>query len=576
MKKFLFAIILVGSFPCFSKAQIIPPDFLCVKGDSLFWDLPANSCGPFLSYDIFTSDNSNGPYTLLTSITDPLIDFFHHPNPAGLQQYYYLVSNFDCPGQVQLTSDTLDSRPPEVSPLKSITVQGTDILLNWQASPSPEVFAHIIYRRDPIGVIPIDTVFGMVTTYTDPNAEPDMESEGYFVNALDRCGSTSIFDQEHKTIFLEGTPTNCSVELNWNLYQGWNAGTASQEVWVSVNGNAPFMFKSLGGSVSSFDFRDVNDGDSYCFFLQAIENGSGETSRSNEICFATLPFSQPVNELYISNVSVGANNSVTVDWGINANADLELLEIFRNDTSGFLEIANTELPTSPLPVSNQFLDVNADAGNGPLTYQVHALDSCGNELATAPATTIFLTGNSLDLSTSQLNWTPFLIDNGFVDEYKIIRFVNGSETVIGSVPGSQLSFEDAFDLNAIGSGTICYFIQARGDIAFPNGTSINFVSRSNIACLDQAIRIFTPNALAPDGFNQEFKPVILSGNIAQYEMQIFDRYGSIVFSADSPSEAWKGKRDGKKLPQGVYIFRIYLKLENGKEAEKKGHVLLLR
>ncbi len=59
-------------------------------------------------------------------------------------------------------------------------------------------------------------------------------------------------------------------------------------------------------------------------------------------------------------------------------------------------------------------------------------------------------------------------------------------------------------------------------------------------------------------------------------MQIFDRYGGIVFSADSPNEAWRGKKDGKKLPQGVYVYRIHLVLENGKEAKKKGHVLLLR
>ncbi|HHM20519.1 MAG TPA: gliding motility-associated C-terminal domain-containing protein, partial [Bacteroidetes bacterium] len=90
------------------------------------------------------------------------------------------------------------------------------------------------------------------------------------------------------------------------------------------------------------------------------------------------------------------------------------------------------------------------------------------------------------------------------------------------------------------------------------------------------IRLFVPNALAPNGFNREFRPVILSGNIAAYEMQIFDRYGSIVFFSDSPDEAWKGKKEGRKLPQGVYVYRIYLKLENGNEVEKKGHVLLLR
>ncbi len=576
MKNILFTILLTTVCSCFLKAQIIPPDFLCVKGDTLFWDTPVNSCGPFQSYDIFTSDDFNGPYTLLASITDPATDFFHHPNPAGLLRYYYLISNVNCPGQTSLSSDTLDSRPPEISPLNFITVQGNDVFLSWQASPSPEVFAHIIYRRDPIGVVPIDTVFGTLTTYTDTDAEPDQESEGYFVNALDRCGNTSIFDQEHRTIFLEGEPTNCGVDLNWNQYEGWSNGVAAQEIWVGVNGAAPAFRESLNGSVSSYTFSEVNDGDSYCFFIQAIENGGGATSRSNEICFATLPFSQPVNELYISNVSVGPGNIVSVEWGINANADLELLEIFRNDTSGFLEIVNTEMPASPFPVSNQFADNSSDAGSGPLSYQIQALDSCGNELTSATATTIFLSGTSPDISSSLLNWTPLMIGNGIVNEYKIIRIVGGLETTVGTTNSSQLTFEDAFDLSSLGSGTVCYLIEAQGIVSLPNGSTSAFLSRSNVVCLDQVIRIFTPNALAPNGFNQEFKPVILSGSIARYSMEIFDRYGSIVFSTDDPAESWKGKKDGKRLPQGVYVFRVYLQLENGKEAEKKGYVLLMR
>ena len=113
-----------------------------------------------------------------------------------------------------VSSDTLDSRPPTVSPLQSATIQGSEVLLSWTPSTSPEVYAYIIYRRDPSGVIPIDTVFDGSNSYVDMNATPDVESEGYFVNALDRCGNTSIFDVEHRTAFLEGAPTQCSVDLS--------------------------------------------------------------------------------------------------------------------------------------------------------------------------------------------------------------------------------------------------------------------------------------------------------------------------------------------------------------------------
>lgn len=557
------------------KAQIAPPDFLCVNGDSLFWELPVNNCGPFVSYDIFLSNSPDGPFSLLASVTDVNQGSFEHPNPAGQLLYYYLVSNFDCPGQTQVSSDTLDNRLPQVSPLRSISVEGSDVLLDWRPSISPEVFAYIVYRRDPVGVIPIDTVFGGVTNYTDVNAEPDMEPEGYFVNSLDRCGNTSVFDEEHITMYLQAVATNCSIDLSWNLYQGWTGGIGSQEIWVSENGSTPASFETIDGSEGFYSFRDVNDGATFCFFIQANENGTGEISRSSEVC-VTATFSQPVSELYLTNVSVESGNSVSIDWGINASADVEILEYLREDASGVFEIINTEMPTSPFPVANQFLDSSADVNAGPVTYQVHAIDSCDNELTTNAATTIFLNGNAASISANQLFWTPLEVEGASIDEYKIIRVVNGVEAQMGTVPSSQLDFEDTFDPGSINSASICYYVEAEGVVTTPDGTTLSITSRSNIFCIDQAVRIFVPNALAPNGFNREFKPVLLAGSIATYEMEIFNRYGGVVFSTDDPDEAWKGKKDGRKLPQGLYVYRIRLVLENGNETERKGNVVLLQ
>ena len=574
MKKLILVILLNCSCLFFVKAQIVPPDFLCIKGDTLFWELPVNTCGAFVSYDIYTSDNINGPYSLLALITDQMQGFFHHPNPAGLLQYYYLLSNFDCPGQTPFSSDTLDSRPPEVSPLLNITVQGNDVLLDWETSPSPEVYAYIVYRRDAVGVIPIDTVFNGVTDYTDPNAEPNMESESYFVNALDRCGNTSIFEDEHKTMFLQAIATNCSIDLSWNLYEGWD-NIDSQEIWVSENGGTPVLHVTLDATTPFYSFRDVNDGASYCFFIKASEMDTNELSISNEVCL-TASFSQPINELFITNINVLADNTVSLDWRVNANADVEIFEYLRSEMQNPFGIIETIMPATNFPVINQYYDETVNADIGPISYQLHVIDSCDNELTSAVATTIFLNGSSLSTNTNLLTWTPLEIENANVTEYQIIRILNGLETGIGSVNGSQLEYQDVFDPLSIGSGTICYYAVATGSALLPDGSQVDIRSRSNVFCLDQATKIFVPNAFAPSGFNREFKPVILSGNIAKYEMQIYDRYGSIVFSTDDPDIAWKGKKEGNKLPQGVYVYHIRLELGNGNKAEKKGYVTLLR
>lgn len=575
MKKLVLIISLFYLFLTGTNAQINPPDFLCMKGDSLFWDLPVNTCGPFVSYDIYVSDNAAGPFTLLSSVTDPAQTAFEHPNPAGDLQYYYLLSNFNCPGETQISSDTLNNRPPEVSPLNSVSVQGGDVLLDWSPSPSPEVIGYIIYRRDPIGVIPIDTVFGNVTDYIDTNAEPDMESEGYFINALDQCDNTSIFDLEHTTVFLEGTVGNCGIDLSWNRYQNWTGGILNQEIWIAENGGSPILVETLDNSTASYSFTDVNDGSNYCIFIQTYEAGSPATSISNEICLSGM-FSQSVNDLYITNIDVQPDNTIVLDWSMNDNVLPLSLNIRRSNSMGTLDIIDTDMPTTPYPTNNQYSDLSADASSQPLSYDLQFEDICGNTLSAVAATSIHLTGNATGLNSNQLNWTPLVIDNLTVFEYRILRSTNGTTSVAGTVNTINLSFDDVLDPSFSSSGTICYIIEAEGEVRRPDGTFINIVSHSNEFCIDQDLRIFVPNALAPGGLNQEFKPVILSGNIASYEMQIYDRYGSLVFTAKNPDDSWKGKKDGRKLPQGVYVYRIYLVLENGQESEKRGNVLLLR
>lgn len=575
MNKLIITILLNCSFVFFIKAQIVPPDFLCVKGDTLFWELPVNTCGPFVSYDIYTSDDINGPYTILASVTDPLQTFFYHPNPAGLLQYYYLLSNFNCPGQASISSDTLDSYPPTVSPLQSVTVQGSNVLLSWTPSTSPEVYAYVVYRRDPNGVVPIDTVFDGSNSYMDVNATPEIESEGYLVNALDRCGNTSIFDVEHKTIFLEGVPTNCSVELNWNIYEGWGTGVGEQEVWVETNGSPSVLFEVIGGMDNSFSYQNVNDGDSYCFYIVAKEAMGNNSSQSNKICFTSLGFSQPINELYFTNLNVASDNSVVIDWGVNDDVSIEILEVLKANASLLFEVFLTETPQTRVPQFNQSIDVG-NTGMEQLVYQLQVLDSCGNMLNSTNASPVFLTGFSSGVNSSQLNWTPLSIDGATVFEHKIFRVSNTGDLEVGVVGGNDFSFEDQFDQTDVGGGTLCYFIEAVGEVTLPDGAILSITSRSNTFCIDQAIVIHLPNALSPSGFNREFKPVILSGAIAKYKMEIYDRYGSVVFSTNDPDIPWTGKKGATRLPQGVYIHHIQLELENGDKAERKGYVTLLR
>lgn len=74
--------------------------------------------------------------------------------------------------------------------------------------------------------------------------------------------------------------------------------------------------------------------------------------------------------------------------------------------------------------------------------------------------------------------------------------------------------------------------------------------------------IFIPNAFTPngDGTNDLFE--IKYFGIAEYSIVIYDRWGEEIFLSDRPGEAWDGTFKGVPVPDGVYMYRIHVLLED--------------
>jgi gliding motility-associated-like protein len=88
--------------------------------------------------------------------------------------------------------------------------------------------------------------------------------------------------------------------------------------------------------------------------------------------------------------------------------------------------------------------------------------------------------------------------------------------------------------------------------------------------------IYVPNAFTPNGsmINEEFFAV--GGNIKSLKLQIFDRWGELIYTGDAMDKAWDGTYEGKPCPDGVYIWKIsYIDFVD-EEHKLVGHVSLLR
>jgi gliding motility-associated-like protein len=86
---------------------------------------------------------------------------------------------------------------------------------------------------------------------------------------------------------------------------------------------------------------------------------------------------------------------------------------------------------------------------------------------------------------------------------------------------------------------------------------------------------FTPNG---DGANDYFFPrQLLSKSVAGFTMQIFNRWGQLLYETSQPDgRGWDGRFNDKEQPAGVYIYIINTVLKNQRIEKHTGNVTLLR
>lgn len=70
-------------------------------------------------------------------------------------------------------------------------------------------------------------------------------------------------------------------------------------------------------------------------------------------------------------------------------------------------------------------------------------------------------------------------------------------------------------------------------------------------------KVFMPNAFSPngDGINDEFKAV--ADCDVTYSLQIFNKWGTIVFSTNDVNEGWDGRFNGEFTPSGKYSYLVF-------------------
>ncbi|MEP7106955.1 MAG: gliding motility-associated C-terminal domain-containing protein [Ferruginibacter sp.] len=89
--------------------------------------------------------------------------------------------------------------------------------------------------------------------------------------------------------------------------------------------------------------------------------------------------------------------------------------------------------------------------------------------------------------------------------------------------------------------------------------------------------VFIPGAFSPDGnqVNDIFRAKVF-GNVINFRLDVFNRYGELIFTTTNPQKGWDGNYKGKGANTGAFVWQCSWLLQGGIRGYEKGTVMLLR
>ncbi|MEZ4850220.1 MAG: gliding motility-associated C-terminal domain-containing protein [Bacteroidia bacterium] len=357
-----------------------------------------------------------------------------------------------------------------------------------------------------------------------------------------------------------------TVEISWDpIPRSDREGFAGYYLSRLVNSTWTVVDIISDPAVTSFiDTLNFNVGSQkVCYRLQTAKNCPefflGDPSP--EVCTTSD------EQLEVCRVSVeDSTGAVSLNW---VNLDLTSIvsiRIYRrsdNESSFSLQEEISDLTIE------EWTDTRANSGSASYCYMISLVDGCGAEITVREHCTVFLqveeNNDRLELKWKRYRgWESGV--SGY-DVYEIPEF--GDPILLGSTLGSTSNFTTG--TAPLNQGKYCYQIRA---IEAGNGCGIE--SFSNIDCYVFDPRIFIPNAFTPnnDGHNDLF--IINGGFFQSFQMDIFNRWGELIFSTQSIENPWDGTYKGRPAPEGVYVFRMQAVDADGRLTQRAGSVTVLR
>ncbi len=436
--------------------------------------------------------------------------------------------------------------------------------------------------------------------------------DGTYSITYDFSGA-NIASAQTTTIIVSGG--NSVFSIPGNLLP--NAGSTTITITSIANGatgcNAPanvsasFIVNPLPSTIA----MNISAPNAVCLNQPVVVSVSGLGALTNVTINYDLSGANSSTGNIQSLTLVGGGATFTIPQGLLTNAGTTTITVTglsNNVNSCGVIVSNVSdvflinsLPVAPSATNQTFCEANNPtvANLVPSGNQFVWYDSLGSTLALS-TTTPLVSGEDYYVSEVNANGcesarTMIVVT---IDTVPVATLTNGGEQFCGT---DNPTIQDLTN-NTNASGNIIWYDALTGGnivsstqllqdgviyYAFNTSTTTGCVSKDGLAVTvnltncEETPEFFIPDGFSPngDGVNDTFTIPDIQFIYPDYKLEIYNRYGNLMFEGNRNKPNWDGKNSTSKTmgdvaPNGVYFYVVYFNKNN--KAPKQGRLYLNR
>ena len=217
----------------------------------------------------------------------------------------------------------------------------------------------------------------------------------------------------------------------------------------------------------------------------------------------------------------------------------------------------------------------------------------GNTFSWTPSYGLNTTTASAVVSTATANtiYTVNVASDGVCSDNATVSLIVNPLPKVNAGRDTTYNLGDLISITAIGNGSVswvsgesigCKDCPTTQILPSKSGCYVAQVSNEfGCKALDEVcievttdFQVYIPNSFTPndDGLNDVF--LVYGYSISDVKLDIFDRWGTNLFSSANINKGWNGTYQDKACEIGVYVYKISYKGLDNKKYTKTGHVTL--